>query len=454
MKKNDILTLEITALTGGGDGIARTGDGMVVFVPNTAVGDVAEVLIIKVKKSYAIGKLYSVITPALSRIPSDCDVSASCGGCVFRHISYEKEIEIKARQVADSLSRIGKIDIAPAVPETAKNINRYRNKVQIPVGKDKFGNVVCGYFAKKSHRIIPFGHCKLVPPVFNDIISAFTAWANDNALTVYDEKSGQGFLRHLYIRRAEVTGEIMAGVVANGEKLPFFEDLLELIKTVCGNNLKSFVFNVNKEDTNVILSDKCITLYGREYITDEICGIKLNISMLSFYQVNHAMAEKLYAEAVRLADVANSTVLDLYCGVGALGLISAKSAKQVYGVEIISAATENAKQNAMLNGIKNAEFICADAAKAAKMFAKRGISPDVVILDPPRKGCDEDLIKTITSDFQPKRVVYVSCNDATLARDCAVFAQNGYSVEYVKPFDLFPRTGHIECACLLSETQK
>lgn len=454
IKKNDIITAEITALTGGGDGIAKSDDGRVVFVPNTAVGDIAEILIIKVKKSYLIGKLASVIVPSVNRTESDCDVSNRCGGCVFRHISYAAECEIKYNQVLSSMQRIGKIDITPNKIVAAKKINEYRNKAQLPIGKARDGRVICGYFSKGSHRIAQSDCCRLLPPVFAEIATAFCSFATRENLSVYSEEKHSGLLRHLYIRRAEKTGEIMVCVVINGTALPHSEELLEELKRICGNRLKSFLLNINREKTNVVLGNICQVLFGRDSITDEICGVKISVSPLSFYQVNREMAEQLYNIAKELAKPYGKTVLDLYCGTGAIGLSMAKEAKRIIGVEIVESAVKNAQENAKQNGVENAEFICADAADAAINLANRNLKPDVVILDPPRKGCDAELIKTVAESFYPKSVVYISCNDATLARDCAEFQNLGYLVQSVTPVDLFPRTGHVETVCLLSRKDK
>ncbi len=451
IKKNDVITVEITALTGGGDGIAHCDDGRVVFVANTAVGDVAEVLVIKVKKSYIIAKLARVVTPAACRTESDCSISGRCGGCVFRHISYDAECKIKHAQVEASMRRIGGFDITPE-ELVFGSVDNYRNKAQLPVGITADGRVFCGYYTKGSHRMVECESCRLHHAVFNDITAAFCVFATENRLSVYNEKSGTGLLRHLYIRRAEQTGEIMVCIVINGKKLPFAEKLAEKLIAVCGENLKSLVLNENTTDTNVVLGEKCRVLYGSDTITDVICGIKIAISPLSFYQVNRTMAQRLYTAAADFAQPDGKTVLDMYCGAGAIGLSMANRTEKIIGVEIVADAVENAIHNAELNGIKNAEFLCADAAAAAKQLAQRGIKPDVIVLDPPRKGCDTALLDTVANSFSPERIVYISCNDATLARDCVQLAQCGYQPVRVVPFDLFPRTGHIESLCLLTKT--
>lgn len=451
MKKNDVIELEITDLTGGGDGVGKANDGRVVFVPNTAVGDVIKALIIKVKTKYALGKLLEIVIPSQSRIESDCEVSLRCGGCVFRHISYDKEKEIKYSQVYNSIRRIGGIEFTPDTIVTNDKINGYRNKAQYPIGTDKNGNVICGFYSKSSHRLVPCSNCRLQPDVFSKITELFCAWSTENNLTTYDERSGKGLLRHLYLRRGEISGEVMVVVVINGNDLPNANSLKEKLVSLLGENLKSFQINFNLKDTNVVLGDNFKVIYGETYITDILCDVKLRISPLSFYQVNRTMAEKLYGIAKTYAEPQGKTILDLYCGTGAIGLSMAKDAKEVIGVEIVPSAVEDAKLNAQINQLNNTEFLCMDATDAAKELKNRGITADVVMLDPPRKGCDAELLKTVAEDFKPQRIVYISCNDATLARDCAGLYRLGYTLEKLTPVDLFPRTGHVECVAYLKK---
>ena len=449
MNKNDIIKLEITDLTGGGDGVGKALDGRVVFVPNTAVGDVIEALIIKVRTKYALGKVHSILKPADSRIESDCDVSMRCGGCVFRHITYHKECEIKYSQVYNSINRIGGIDFVPQNIIGADKVDYYRNKAQYPIGLDKTGSIICGFYSKSSHRLVGCDNCKLQPAVFSEITNVFCKWANKYNLSVYNETTGKGLLRHLYLRRGEATNELMVVVVINGRNLPNYDELVSDISKVSGVSLKSFQININSKNTNVVLGDTCITLYGDNYITDILCGVKLRISPLSFYQVNRAMAEKLYGLAKEYAEPKGRTVLDLYCGTGAIGLTMADLAKRVVGVEIVPEAIEDAKLNAENNGLNNTEFLCMDATKAAELLEGRGESPDIVVLDPPRKGCTPQLLNTVAKGFSPERIVYISCNDSTFARDCAILCELGYKLIKLTPVDLFPRTGHVECVSLL-----
>lgn len=444
MQKNDEIEIEITDMTDEGSGIGRY-DGMAVFVPCTAVGDRARVLVLKVKKTYAYGKLLKLIVPSPDRAENDCPSFNRCGGCVYRHISYDAECRIKYNRVYEAVKRIGGVDLKPREIIGSDSPDRYRNKAQYPVA----GDGALGFYAFHSHRIIPCGECALQPELFGKITAAVTEWIRERGISVYNEQTHKGLLRHIYLRIAEKTGEIMAVAVINGEKLPFAEDFVNRLFAVCGESLKSVQLNTNRERTNVILGDKCKTLYGGDYITDILCGVKVRLSPLSFYQVNRATAEKLYKKAAEYAAPDGKVILDLYCGAGTIGLSMAKKAKRIIGAEIVPEAVEDARYNAKLNGIENAEFICADSAKAAALLKDRGLKPEVVILDPPRKGCSAELINTVAEDFSPERVVYVSCDPATLARDIKIFTEKGYSLTEYTPVDMFPRTAHIECCALL-----
>ena len=331
----------------------------------------------------------------------------------------------------------------PIIPSIS--IYGYRNKAQYPVS----GEGKVGFYAFHSHRIIPCADCSLQPRIFSKIVAVTEDWIKENNISIYEEEKHRGLLRHIYLRLAEVTNEIMFTAVINGDKLPFADRLIESLKSLCGENLKSVQININKKDTNVILGNKCEVLYGEPYITDVLCGIKVRLSALSFYQVNRTMAEKLYEKAAEYAKPESRNILDLYCGAGTIGLSMAGSAKSIIGVEIIPEAIADAEFNARNNGIKNAEFICGDATTAANDLKKRKIHPDTVIVDPPRKGCTPELIATITNDFSPERVVYVSCDPATLARDIKIFGENGYSLIEYTPVDLFPRTSHVETVAIL-----
>ncbi len=445
MKKNDSLVLEITDLTAEGSGVGRAEDSMTVFVPRTAVGDRVRVHIIKVKKNYAVGKVEAVERASEHRVQVDCPQFRSCGGCLYRHLNYAEECRLKQKQVENAIRRIGGVDLA-AQPIVAAHTERYRNKAQFPISKGGKS----GFFAAHSHRIIPCEDCLLQPEAFARAAKAVEEWVVAEQVSVYEEETGKGLVRHLYLRAAKATGEWMVVLVLNGKTAPNEAGLVERLRAALGEGLKSVQINVNQKDTNVVLGEENRVLYGQAYITDILCGVRLRISPLSFYQVNRDMAERLYEKAAEYARPEGKEVLDLYCGIGSIGLSMAKKAKQIIGVEIVEAAVRDARANAVLNGFENTRFLCATATRAAEQLAREGIRPEVVIVDPPRKGCDEALLKTVAQDFCPERLVYVSCDPATLARDVAVLSRLGYELKEYTPFDLFPRTGHVETVALLS----
>lgn len=449
LKKNDVIHLNITSATAEGSGVGKTGDGMAVFVPLSAVGDRLEVRILKVKKTYAFGKIERILSPAAARITPDCPHFAQCGGCVWRHISYEEECRVKQQKVQDAVARIGGID-APIQPIIASDrVLRYRNKAQLPVGTDKNGKAVMGFFAFHSHRIIDCADCALQPACFADVMRITRDFLAQTGNKPYDEQTDKGRLRHLYMRLGEVTNELMVCYVVNGNGLKQ-EDLLVRMLREDLPNLKTVVINSNREKTNAILGRKNRTVFGSGVITDELCGLTFTISPFSFWQVNRKQAERLYAKAREYAALTGvETLLDLYCGTGTIGLSMAKDCKRLIGVEIVADAVRDAEHNATVNSICNARFLCADAPQAAAQLAQEGVKPDVVILDPPRKGCGEALVQTIGS-MSPDRVVYVSCDPATLARDLQYFEAAGYRTVEVTPVDMFPRTAHVETVVLLS----
>lgn len=447
MNKNDELILKITDVTNEGSGVAKY-DGMAVFVPSTAVGDKISAKILKVKKTYAYGKVMEILEPANCRITPDCDAFPKCGGCVFRHIDYKAELTLKENKVYECVKRIGGVDLKPQSILYGENTDSYRNKAQYPINNEG----KAGFYAFHSHRIIPCSDCKLQPEIFTQIVKICEDWIKEYNISIYDESCHKGLLRHLYLRIAEKTNEIMVVFVINGNTLPNAEKCIEKLESLCGENLKSVQININKEDTNVVLGLQCKTLYGEDYITDILCDVKVRLSPLSFYQVNRTMAEMLYKKASEYAQPDDKNILDLYCGAGTIGLSMANKAKSIIGVEIIPEAIKDAEFNAKNNGIKNARFICGDATKAAEKLAKEKIVTDVVILDPPRKGCTPELIETVSKSFVPERVVYVSCDPATLARDIKIFAEYGYTLKEYTPVDLFPRTSHVESVALLVHT--
>jgi 23S rRNA (uracil1939-C5)-methyltransferase len=450
MKKNDEIKLVIEGVTAEGNGVGRCG-GVAVFVPGSAVGDELEVRIVKVLKNYCFGKIMKIIAPSPDRIEPDCAVFSRCGGCAFRHISYEAEKQIKWQRVADCIKRIGGID-APIKPIiAAKETLHYRNKAQFPVGAGE--PLQIGFYALHSHRIIPCRDCALQPVEFLPILNKIAEFCERERISVYDEEKKRGLLRHIYLRRAAESGEIMVCLVICGKKIPneagFVSELLKV-----DSNIKSILINENYDKNNVILGKRCRVLFGQGYINDTLCGVQIRINALSFYQVNRDMAQRLYQRAKDYAQPQGKTVLDLYCGAGTIGLSMASGAKKIIGVEIVPEAVEDAKINAEINGISNAEFICAPAQEAAVRLSEQGVLADLVVLDPPRKGASADLIKTIAEDFAPERVVYVSCDPATLARDLKIFGEFGYKTIEVTPVDLFPRTAHVETVVLMIKTER
>lgn len=448
LKKNDDIRLEITAFTSLGSGIGRY-ENLAVFVDGTAPDDEITAHIIKVKKNYAIGKIQKFHKKSKMRIESDCPVDARCGGCAYRHIRYDKELEIKKQAVTDAMNRIGGIDVECEEILSIEKPEYYRNKAQIPVGMNPEGKISTGFYSKKSHRIIDCDNCRLQHKDFPLIVEAVKKYIYENPVTIYNEETGEGLLRHIYLRQGVKTGEIMVCLVINGDSIPKKDRLIgKLLET--GLDIKSVVLNKNKEDTNVVLSEACETIYGSDFIEDILCGLRFRISPLSFYQVNPEGTELLYRRAKDYADLKGDEILlDLYCGAGTIGMTMADKAKQVIGVEIIPQAIENAKENTELNSITNTRFICDDAKGAAKTLYDEGIRPDVIIVDPPRKGCSREVLET-TAKMAPDRIVYVSCDPATLARDCAVMKELGYEVTKLSAVDMFPRTVHVESVALLT----
>lgn len=446
MSKNDKIELNIDALTSEGSGVGRY-DGLAVFVRATVPQDKIIAHIIKRSKNYAVGIVDKIISPSPSRTESDCPYSQKCGGCSFRHMTYEEELKYKKSRVQDAVERIGKLNVKVDEIIGADDLCRYRNKAQYPV-EISGGELFAGFYAYKSHRIIPCHDCKLQPSEFETGLNAFEKWVNTENITSYNEETGKGLLRHIYFRKGFETGEIMACAVVNAKDIPNKELLISLLRENV-KGLKSVVLNINREKTNVILGTKNITLWGESYIKDRLLGKTFIISPNSFYQVNHNQCEKLYSKVKEFADFkGNETVVDLYCGVGTIGLTLSDSVKELYGIEIVPDAVENAKINADLNNIKNAQFICADAPKGAEILKKQGVKPNTVILDPPRKGCDRALIDTVV-EMSPEKIVYVSCDSATLARDLAVFNEKGFKTEKVSAVDMFPRTPHVEAVALI-----
>lgn len=451
LKKNDVIQAEIEGMTAEGSGVARH-EGMAVFVPHSAPGDIAELTVIKVTSSYAVGKINRLITSGSGRRKPDCPSFPKCGGCAFRHLDYEEECRIKRGRVNDAMKRIGGFDREAEEFISAEHPDRYRNKAQIPFGRDG-GQAVFGFYAERSHRIVPFSDCRLQPEIFGAIAQATANFLNDTPNDIYDEQTGKGRFRHLYIRRGFATGEIMVCAVVNANGLAAEDEFIRRIRAV-SPEIKSIVINSNREKTNVILGGKCRTAWGSDKIRDVLCGVTFEISPLSFYQVNREQAERLYLKAAEYAGLdGNQVVLDLYCGTGTVGLTMAAKAKRLYGVEIVEDAVRDAVRNAEINGIQNAEFICADVAEGAKSLVRqRDLSVDVAIIDPPRKGCSKEALSTINW-IGPGKLVYISCDPATLARDAAVLARSGWVLERFAAVDMFPRTANVETVAMFTRLQ-
>ena len=453
LKKNDVITTEIIDITNLGFGVAKV-DGAVIFVSDTVPGDIAKIKIIKLGSSYLVGRLEELITPSDKRVEGRCS-NGLCRSCAYKKLSYDHEKALKEESVRQIFKKSGlsDVEILPLVGSPTEC--GYRNKAQFPVSRDKNGEYIIGFYAPKSHRVTEAADCPLAPSVFSEIIEALREFFKKHNISVYDEQSGEGLLRHIYLRRGEVSGEVLLTLVVNGSSMPHSDELVADL-TEKFPALVGILLNINRENTNIILGEKFITLWGRDYIFDTLGGVVLKITAPSFYQVNHSAAELLYAKAKELAaPTKDDLLLDLYCGAGSIGLSMADEAGEVIGIEIVESAVECATFNAEINHIFNASFYAGDASDTKKILEPaeriRGekIKPDIVIFDPPRGGTTEELIEHISS-LNPQRIVYISCNPATLARDMVAFKKYGYVGNEVTPFDLFPMTGHVESVVALS----
>lgn len=442
LKKNDIITSEIIDYSSDGSGIAKH-EGMVIFVPFTAVGDLCEIKILKVLSGYSFGKCEKVLKPSKERIEPLCHISKSCGGCDFQHINYESEKRAKHNFVKSAFERIGKIDCPVNETLSCDEHSRYRNKAQFPVQCNANGKAITGFYAQRSHRVIPCEDCLLQPKDLNEIAQYTIELLNKLNIPAYNEIKKSGIIRHIYLRKAWITDEIMLCLVCTKPKFPMQDKLCALLKDKF-KNISTIVINVNNKNTNVILGEKNIPIIGNGKIKDILCGVEIEISSHSFYQVNHDGAEQLYSIAKQSLNLSKEDILlDMYCGTGSIGLSMADKIKQLVGVEIIPQAVENAKANAKKMGFNNARFICGDAKEAAKILLNENFLPTAVIVDPPRKGCDQDTLDSIIAMNVPK-ISMISCNHATAARDCKYLSEHGYKVEFIQPFDMFPRTKHVE----------
>ena len=449
-RKNDLVTLEIEDCGIDGEGIGKA-DGFTVFVKDAVIGDTVTAKIIKAKKNYGYGRLMEVLKPSPYRVEPKCEFARQCGGCQLQALSYDQQLVFKTNKVKGHLERIGGFTDIPMEPIIGMDeLFHYRNKAQFPVGRNKEGKIVTGFYAGRTHNIIENRDCALGVAENKEVLDRVIAHMEKYGIEPYNEATGKGLVRHVLIRYGYFTKEVMVCLILNGNKLPKEEQLVKSLCEIPG--MTSITINVNKKHSNVILGEEICLLWGQEYITDRIGDISYQISPLSFYQVNPMQTQKLYAKALEYADLhGQETVWDLYCGIGTISLFLAQKAKFVRGVEIVPAAIENAKENAKLNGLENTEFFVGKAEEVLpREYKKNGVYADVIVVDPPRKGCDETLLETMV-EMNPERIVYVSCDSATLARDLKYLCERGYELRKVCPVDQFGMTVHVETVVLLSQ---
>ena len=448
-RKNDLVTLEIEDCGIDGEGIGKA-DGFTVFVKDAVIGDTVTAKIIKAKKNYGYGRLMEVLKPSPYRVKPKCEFARQCGGCQLQALSYDQQLVFKTNKVKGHLERIGGFTDIPMEPIIGMDeLFHYRNKAQFPVGRNKEGKIVTGFYAGRTHNIIENRDCALGVAENKEVLDRVIAHMEKYGIEPYNEATGKGLVRHVLIRYGYFTKEVMVCLILNGNKIPKEEQLVKSLCEIPG--MTSITINVNKKHSNVILGEEIRLLWGQEYITDRIGDISYQISPLSFYQVNPMQTQKLYAKALEYADLhGEETVWDLYCGIGTISLFLAQKAKFVRGVEIVPAAIENAKENAKLNGLENTEFFVGKAEEVLpREYKKNGVYADVIVVDPPRKGCDETLLETMI-EMNPERIVYVSCDSATLARDLKYLCERGYELRKVCPVDQFGMTVHVETVVLLS----
>ncbi|MFW5675237.1 MAG: 23S rRNA (uracil(1939)-C(5))-methyltransferase RlmD [Acetivibrio ethanolgignens] len=453
IEKNDELELIIEDITAEGEGVGRA-DGLAFFVKDAITGDRVRVKVMKMKKSYGYARLLEILEPSPARAEPVCPVARQCGGCQLQHMKYKEQLKYKENKVRGCLERIGGLHLPEAVFEPIIGMEEpfyYRNKAQFPVGRNKEGHLVTGFYASRTHSIIDTSHCYIQAKANEQLLNEVWAFLEEEHIEPYNEETHQGLVRHILTRVGFVTGEIMVCLIINGEELPASEKLVERLKKIEG--MTSICLNINREKTNVILGNQVKVLWGQGYITDYIGDIKYQISPLSFYQVNPVQTRHLYETALEYAGLTgNEVVWDLYCGIGTISLFLAQRAKQVYGVEIVPQAIADAKKNAEINSIENVEFFvgAAEEVLPQKYAQSNGaMRAQVIVVDPPRKGCDEKLLETIVQ-MEPERVVYVSCDPATLARDLKYLTEQGYEVKRVRPCDMFGNSVHVETCVLLT----
>lgn len=454
-QKNDLVTVRIEDMGQNGEGIGKA-DGYTLFVKDTVIGDVIRAKVIKAKKNYGYGRLMEILTPSENRVEPRCPVARQCGGCQLQMLDYREQLRYKENKVKNDLQRIGGFENPPMEPIIGmEDPWRYRNKAQFPIGYDREGNLVAGFYAGRTHTIIPCKDCLLGAPENRPVLEGVLDWMRENRIPAYDEADGRGLVRHVLVRRGFSTGEMIVCLVINGAELPAPERLVSRLKKIKG--MAGITFSSNTARTNVILGDNVSAIWGRPYITDCIGPVKYRISPLSFYQVNPVQTKRLYETALEFAGLTGSeTVWDLYCGIGTISLFLARQAGKVYGVEIVPQAIEDARRNAAENGIENAEFYVGKAEEVLPGYYARyeqehgeKAHADVIVVDPPRKGCEESLLETMVQ-MQPERIVYVSCDPATLARDLKYLCGRGYELRRVRPADMFSMTVHVETVVLLS----
>ena len=450
-KLNDIIEVNITGLGSSGEGVGKA-DGFTVFVHGALPGEKVSVKLFQVKKSYASGRILNILEESPQRVKPQCAFYEKCGGCQLQHLNYEGQLNVKRQQVKDAIERIGHITGCEVLPVLGmENPWHYRNKMQFPAAKTE-GKIQIGCYAALTHNVINIDDCLIQKQANNKIMQVVRQWMQQFNISAYDETTGKGVVRHVMGRAGAKTCEVMAVIVTACYDIPHAGELVTMLKTEV-DGLKSIVQNINKKRTNIIMGAKNRVLYGKSTIKDRLGNLKFNISPLSFFQVNSAQTEKLYATALDFAALSGKeTVIDCYCGTGTISLYLAQKARKVYGIEIVEPAIKDANENAKANNIANAEFICGDAAVEMPALLKSGVKPDTVLLDPPRAGCDKKVLAAIAG-VKPEKIVYVSCNPASLARDMAFLTENGYKAVKAQPVDMFPMTSHIETVCLLSKLQ-
>ena len=450
MQKDDLIRVTIEDLSSDGLGVGHS-DGMAFFIKDTVIGDEVEAKIMKMKKTYGYARMTKLLVPSPDRIEACCPVARQCGGCQIQSMSYPAQLRFKENKVRNNLMRIGKFENPPMEPIIGMDTPfRYRNKAQFPIGYSRDGRRIAGFYAGRTHAIIECEDCLLGAEVNQEILETVLSHMEQFQIEPYEEQTGKGLLRHVMTRVGHSTGEIMVCLIVNGTKLPHEEALITALTRIPG--MASITLNTNTEKTNVIMGRKQRLLWGRPYIEDTIGAVRFRISSLSFFQVNPLQTEKLYGKALEYAGLTGEeTVWDLYCGIGTISLFLAQRAKKVCGVEIVPAAIEDARKNAALNGFTNAEFFVGKAEEVLpEKYKTEGITADVIVVDPPRKGCEESVLTTMIQ-MQPKRIVYVSCDSATLARDLKYLCENGYTLQKCCPVDMFGNSVHVETVCLLSK---